>query len=151
MTKLFALVLVTVTTAALGQTTLYRCGSTYSEKPCGPDAIEVRARSSAPADPRPPSRPYQPASAAMSKEAQAYLDDRAKRVAAREARLQQPPAEGPGDRARAIQREHFDPAHCAAIRGNMAARKKRDPIGASLSNEWIELRGKENLYCGPSM
>ena len=90
------------------------------------------------------------APAATSKEARAYQEDRAKRIAAREAGLQSA-AQSAGDRARAIQTENYDPKRCNAIRDNMAARTRRDPIGARGSTEMMEMRGKENLYCGPSM
>ena len=151
MHKLLAAALLSAATAAFAQATLYKCGSTYSEKPCGPDAVEVRARDTAPPVPRVAVKPYPASTPAVGKEAQAYLDDRAKRIADRDAKAQLPPDYGPGERAREIQRANADPKRCSAIRSNMAARMKRDPLGASITDEMRELRMGENLYCGPSM
>ncbi len=148
--RMFAIAIV-VPICALAQGVLHKCvtknGDTaYSQMPCPSENLRSATTLAAPKAPS-PDRKQPPLVPTMSREAQLYEEDRAKRIAERQGR--QNAVDSAADRVRQLKTANHDPKKCEAIQAAMDARSRRDPIGAGSSVEMAELRGQANLYCGP--
>ena len=149
MRLLFAIAIL-APSCAIAQGVLFKCvakngDTTYSEMPCPSENVRSATTLTVPKARVP--TPKEPATTpTMSREAQLYEEDRAKRIAERQGRPNA--VDAAADRVRQLKTANHDPKKCAAIQAAMDARSRRDPIGASSTVEMAELRGQANLYCG---